>query len=62
MDDQTRAQALEKAVLITPHITNSKEILDDDLIEEYYNDLTIGDTSYFKNILQLKCWIFAYYQ
>ena len=62
MDEQTRAQALEKADLITTHIAYSKEILDDDLIEEHYDGLTLGDTSYFRNILQLKCWIFAYYQ
>ena len=62
MDEKTRARALKKADLITPHIAYSKEILDDDLIKEYYNGLTLGNTSYLKNILQLKLWIFAYYK
>ena len=61
MDDKTRVKALAKADLITPHIAYSKEILDDALIEEYYNGLSLGQTSYLKNILSLKQWIFAYY-
>ena len=36
MDPKTKARALKKAHMITPHIGYSKEILDVDLINEFY--------------------------
>ena len=61
MDEETRARALKKADLITPHIAYSKEILDDELLDEYYKGFVLNGTSYLANILQLKKRIFAYY-
>jgi membrane metallo-endopeptidase-like protein 1 len=61
MDDTTRARAHKKADQITPHIAYSKEILDDELIEEFYNGLILPKDSYLGNILILTQWISAYY-
>merc|ERR1711971_1238337 len=46
MDERTRAKALEKADKITPHIAYAEEILDDELLSEYYEGLELADDSF----------------
>jgi len=61
MDEVTRARALKKADQITPHIAYPKEILDNKLIEEFYDGLVLPKDSYVGNNLHLTKWISAYY-
>ena len=61
MDDKTKAKALEKADKITPHVAYAKEILNDDLVNEFYDDLELQGDSYLQNVLKLKKHINLYY-
>merc|ERR1712130_930372 len=61
MDDVTRAKAHLKADQMTPHVAYAKEILDDDLINEFYDGLNLETDSYLKNYLRLKKFINLYY-
>merc|ERR1719348_541795 len=61
MDEVTRERALKKADQITPHIAYPKEILNNKLIEEFYNGLVLPKDSYVGNNLHLTKWISAYY-
>merc|ERR1712088_1268738 len=61
MDEKTKQRAFEKADLMTPNIAYAKEILDDRLLEDFYDGLVISKVSYLKNYLQLKIWISKYY-
>ena len=61
MDEKTKQRAFEKADLITPNIAYAKEILDDRLLEEFYDGLVLSKASYLKNYLHLKIWISKYY-
>ena len=54
MDPITRAEAHKKADKITPHVAYAEEILDDDLITEFYSGLELKNDSYLLNILRLK--------
>jgi len=61
MDALTKQRAFEKADLMTPNIAYAKEILDDRLLEEFYDGLVLSKASYLKNYLHLKIWISKYY-
>ena len=61
MDAKTKKRAHEKANLMTPNIAYASEILDDILLEKFYDGLIITKTSYLKNYLKLKTWINKYY-
>eukprot|EP00092_Neocalanus_flemingeri_P076808 GFUD01095301.1.p1 GENE.GFUD01095301.1~~GFUD01095301.1.p1 ORF type:complete len:774 (+),score=162.06 GFUD01095301.1:198-2519(+) len=61
MDSKTKARAQTKADQITPHIAYAKEILDDDLINEFYQGIDLQRDSYLKNIIRLKKFISLYY-
>jgi len=61
MDPLTKARAHKKADQITPHIAYPKEILDDDLINEFYEGLELKKDSYLKNMIRLKKFISLYY-
>lgn len=61
MDATTKAKAHTKVDQITPHMAYAKEILDDNLINEFYSGLNLEKDSYLKNILRLKRFINAYY-
>ena len=61
MDAKTKARAQKKADLMTPNIAYAVEILNDRLLEEFYDGLVIPKTSYLNNYLQLKTWISKYY-
>jgi len=61
MDDTTKVKAHKKVDQMVPHIAYAKEILDDDLINEFYEGFSLETDSYFKNILRLNKWISAYY-
>merc|ERR1711971_92082 len=61
MDSKTKARALKKADQITPHIAYAKEILDDKLINEFYEGINLQKDSYLKNIIRLKKFISLYY-
>ena len=54
MDPITRAKAHKKADKITPHVAYAEEILDDDLITEFYSGLELKNDSYLLNFLRLK--------
>jgi predicted metalloendopeptidase len=61
MDATTKAKAHTKVDQITPHMAYAKEILDDNLINEFYSGLNLEKDRYLKNILRLKRFINAYY-
>jgi len=61
MDAKTKKRAHEKANLMTPNIAYASEILDDILLEKFYDGLILTKTSYLKNYLKLKTWINKYY-
>lgn len=61
MDSKTKTRALKKADQITPHIAYAKEILDDKLINEFYEGIDLQKDSYLKNIIRLKKFISLYY-
>ena len=61
MDEKTKQRAFEKADLMTPNIAYAKEILDDRLLEDFYDGLVLSKASYLKNYLHLKIWISKYY-
>lgn len=61
MDPETKAKALKKADQITPHVGYAREILDDNLIDEFYQGLELNSKSYLKNFLSLKKFINDYY-
>merc|ERR1712198_128225 len=61
MDEKTKQRAFEKADLITSNIAYAKEILDDRLLEDFYDGLVLSKASYLKNYLHLKIWISKYY-
>jgi len=61
MDPTTKAKAHIKADQITPHMAYAKEILDTDLINEFYDGLELRTDSYLKNILRLKKFVYNYY-
>ena len=61
MDSKTKTRAQKKADQITPHIAYAKEILDDKLINEFYEGIDLQKDSYLKNIIRLKKFISLYY-
>lgn len=61
MDPKTKDLAHKKADLITPYIGYAREILDDDLINEFYKGFTLSKDSYFGNILSLRKYLSTYY-
>ena len=61
MDAATKARAHVKADKITPHMAYPKEILDDGLINEFYEGLELNTGSYLKNYYTLKKFINLYY-
>jgi len=61
MDAKTKKRAHEKANLMTPNIAYASEILDDILLEKFYDGLILTKSSYLKNYLKLKTWINKYY-
>ena len=61
MDEVTRERAIKKADLIRSHMAYDNEVLDNDLLEEFYRGLSLSKSSYLGNILLLKQWIFGYY-
>ncbi|GFT19377.1 neprilysin-2 [Nephila pilipes] len=56
MDDKTKLQAKEKANTIKPYIGYPHELLNDTLVLELYENLTITNGSYFDNIMSLRRW------
>jgi len=61
MDDKTRKEAHKKVDQMTPWIAYAKEILDNDLINEFYQGLDMSSASYMKNYFTLKRFINQYY-
>ena len=61
MDSTTKASAHAKVEQMTPHIAYSKEILDTDLMNQFYKGLSLKSDSFLTNNLKLKKFILAYY-
>jgi len=61
MDTETKKRAHTKVDKMVPHIAYAKEILDDDLINEFYNGFILNPDSYLQNILAMNKWISTYY-
>ena len=61
MDPATKERAHIKADKMNPHVAYAKEILDDDLINEFYQGLDLQTDSYLKNYLRLRKFINLYY-
>ena len=60
MDSKTKTRALEKAEQITPHIGYAKEILNNKLIEEFYEGINLTKEDFLKNNIQLQKFYFSY--
>ena len=56
MDEKTKLRAVEKVDLMTPNIAYAREILDDKLLDDFYDGLVLSKASYLKNYLHLKIW------
>ena len=56
MDEKTKVRAVEKVDLMTPNIAYAREILDDKLLDDFYDGLVLTKASYLKNYLHLKIW------
>ena len=54
MDSKTKARALEKAEQITPHIAYAKEILNNKLIDKFYEGINLTKGNFLKNNIQLQ--------
>jgi len=61
MDEPTRKEAHKKVDTMSPWIAYAKEILDNDLINEFYEGLEINEESFINNHLTLKKFINYYY-
>eukprot|EP00088_Acartia_fossae_P063834 TRINITY_DN7820_c0_g1_i2.p1 TRINITY_DN7820_c0_g1~~TRINITY_DN7820_c0_g1_i2.p1 ORF type:complete len:771 (+),score=167.12 TRINITY_DN7820_c0_g1_i2:291-2315(+) len=61
MDQETRERAHTKVDTMTPFIAYAKEILDDNLLNEFYSGLEMNEDSYLNNYLALKRFINKYY-
>lgn len=61
MDEATKAAALAKAASMRPHIAYAKEILDTELMNEFYTGLAMNSDSFLSNNLRLKKFILDYY-
>jgi len=61
MDEATREEAHQKVDSMTPWIAYAKEILDDDLLNEFYEGMELNGESYIKNYLKMKQFINRYY-
>ena len=61
MDEMTREKAHIKADKMTHHMGYAAEILDDNLINEFYKGLDLKNDSYLKNYLRLRNFIKLYY-
>jgi len=61
MDQDTKRDAHRKADLITPHIAYPKEILNNQLLDDFYKGLVLQKEGYLKNIITLNKFINAYY-
>jgi len=61
MDAATKANAHYKVDSMKPHIAYSREILDTDLMNEFYNGLSLNSESFLTNSLKLKRFILAHY-
>ena len=61
MDSTTKASAHAKVEQMTPHIAYSKEILDTDLMNQFYKGLSLNSDSFITNNLRLKKFIQTFY-
>jgi len=61
MDKETRIKAHQKAEMINSYMAYAEQILDDNLINQFYQDLELKDSSYIKNYFTLKRFISKYY-
>lgn len=52
MDEATKAAALAKAASMRPHIAYAKEILDTELMNEFYTGLAMNSDSFLSNNLR----------
>ena len=61
MDSTTKESAYAKIDQMTPHIAYSKEILDTDLINQFYKGLSLNSDSFINNNLKLNKFIQTHY-
>nr|XP_042904447.1 neprilysin-2-like [Parasteatoda tepidariorum] len=61
MDEETRRQAIEKANAIASYVGYPQELLDDSLVSQLYENLTITSENYFMNNLNIRKWTTNYY-
>ena len=54
MDVKTKQEALDKTKKMKTFMAYSKEILDDNLLNDFYEGFELSDDSYLKNYLKLK--------
>lgn len=52
MDDETKLYALKKAKAITNHIGYPDELIDNSIIDKYYDDLELDSDNYLLNTLK----------
>ncbi|EDO40869.1 predicted protein, partial [Nematostella vectensis] len=55
MDEETKAAAKRKATALTENIAYPDWILDDEKLTGYYQQMSIGNESYFNNVISVGC-------
>lgn len=56
MDDETREEAKLKALGISPYIGYPDELLQDELIEQFFSGLQMSRTNFYQNVRDLRIW------
>lgn len=56
MDEETRQEARLKAKSISPYIGYPDELLQDELIEEFFSGLQMSRTNFYQNVRNLRIW------
>lgn len=56
MDEETRQEAKLKARSISPYIGYPDELLQDDLIEQFFSGLQMSRTNFYQNVRNLRIW------
>lgn len=54
MDEQTRAEALKKANAVVLHVAYPDELIDNDKLEKYYQDLELQPNSLLHSVLNIR--------
>ena len=61
MDEETKQEARKKLVKMKQFIAYPQELLEREIVDEYYNNLEINEEDYFTNVLKVGKFTFRYH-